>query len=137
MLHCVIAIARVVDDNQFRKYIKRSSIASDVVRVYRPHFQDLCIKVPFASALLATRLLFCCRFFSLWTYLCSLIMTKYSHYKKAVELTPLVSEQYFRIMSAVPVLSHLTGAQMAAVSSLMYSQKLYGFNQACVEIDLL
>lgn len=49
MLHCVIAIARVVDDNQFRKYIKRSAIASDVVRVYRPHFQDLCIKVPFAS----------------------------------------------------------------------------------------
>lgn len=49
MLHCVIAIARVVDDNQFRRYIKRSSIASDVARVYRPHLSDLCIKVPFAS----------------------------------------------------------------------------------------
>lgn len=64
-------------------------------------------------------------------------MTKYSNYKKAVELTPLVSEQYFRIMSDVPVLSHLTGVQMAAVASLMYSQKMYGFNQACVENDFL
>lgn len=49
MLHCVIAITRVVDDNQFRRYIKRSAIASDVVRVYRPYNEDLCIKVPFAS----------------------------------------------------------------------------------------
>lgn len=49
MLHCVIAIARVVDDNQFRRFIKRSSIACDVVRVYRPHNSDLCIKVPFAA----------------------------------------------------------------------------------------
>ena len=49
MLHCVIAIARVVDDNQFRKFIKRSSIASHVVRVYRPSHEDLLIKVPFAS----------------------------------------------------------------------------------------
>ena len=64
-------------------------------------------------------------------------MSKYSNYKKAVELTPLVSEQFYRIMSNVPALSHLTGAQMAAVASLMYSQKLYGFNQACVELELL
>lgn len=64
-------------------------------------------------------------------------MSKYSNYKKSVELTPLVSEQYFRILSVVPALSHLTGVQMAAVASLMYDQKLYGFNQACVELDLL
>lgn len=64
-------------------------------------------------------------------------MSKYSNYKKVVELTPLVSEQFYRIMSDVPALSHLTGAQMAAVASLMYAQKLYGFNQACVEIELL
>ena len=49
MLHCIISIARVVDDNQFRKFIRRSEIASHVVRVYRPHLQDLCIKVPFSS----------------------------------------------------------------------------------------
>lgn len=64
-------------------------------------------------------------------------MSKYSNYKKSVELTPLVSDQYFRILSVVPALSHLTGAQMAAVASLMYDQKLYGFNQACVELDFL
>lgn len=49
MLHCVIAIACVADDNQFRKFIKRSSISSDVVRVYRLRNQDLWIKVPFSS----------------------------------------------------------------------------------------
>lgn len=49
MLHCVIAIARVVDDNQFRKFIKCSEIASDLVRVYRPRYEDLLIKVPFAA----------------------------------------------------------------------------------------
>ena len=49
MLHCVIAIAHVVDDNKFRRYIKRSAIASDVVRVYRPRYEDLLIKVPFSS----------------------------------------------------------------------------------------
>lgn len=49
MLHCIIAIARVVDDNQFRKFIKRSEIASDLVRVYRLRNEDLWIKVPFAS----------------------------------------------------------------------------------------
>lgn len=49
MLHCVIAISRVVDDNQFRIFIKRSAISSEIVRVYRPRYQDLCIKVPFAS----------------------------------------------------------------------------------------
>lgn len=64
-------------------------------------------------------------------------MSRYSNYNKVVELTPLVSEQYFRLMSDIPALSHLTGAQMAAVASLMYSQKLFGFNQACVELDLL
>lgn len=48
MLHyCVIAIARVVDDNQFRKFIKRSEISSLVLRVYRPRYEDLLIKVPF------------------------------------------------------------------------------------------
>lgn len=64
-------------------------------------------------------------------------MSKYSNYKKAVELTPLVSDHYFRLMSSIPALSSLSGVQLAAVASLMYSQKLYGFNQACVEIDLL
>lgn len=49
MLYCVIAISRVFDDNQFRKFIKRSEIAPYVVRVYRPHYEDLLIKVPFAS----------------------------------------------------------------------------------------
>ncbi len=47
--YCIIAIARVVDDNQFRKFIKRSEIASDLVRVYRPRYEDLLIKVPFAA----------------------------------------------------------------------------------------
>lgn len=64
-------------------------------------------------------------------------MSKYSNYKKAVELTPVVSELYFGIISHVPSLSGLTGEQMAAVAYLMYSQKLYGFNQACVELDLI
>lgn len=64
-------------------------------------------------------------------------MSKYSNYKKAVELTPTVSEFYFGIISHVPSLSGLTGEQMASVAYLMYSQKLYGFNQACVELDLL
>lgn len=58
-------------------------------------------------------------------------MSKYSNYKKVVELSPSVSELYFRVISVVPALSHLTGEEMAAVASLMYSQKLYGFNQAC------
>lgn len=49
MLFFVIAIARVVDDNQFRRFIKRSEISSHVVRVYRPRYEDLLIKVPFAS----------------------------------------------------------------------------------------
>lgn len=49
MLHCIIAIARGIDDNQFRKFIKSSEISSDVVRVYRPHYEDLLIKVPFAA----------------------------------------------------------------------------------------
>lgn len=49
MLHCVIAIGRVFDDNQFRRFIKSSEISSDVVRVYRPHYEDLLIKVPFSS----------------------------------------------------------------------------------------
>lgn len=49
MLHCVIAIARVVDEKQFRRFIKRSDIASEVVRVYRSRYADLLIKVPFAS----------------------------------------------------------------------------------------
>lgn len=64
-------------------------------------------------------------------------MSKYSNYKKAVGLTPTVSSLYFGIISHVPSLSGLTGEQMAAVASLMYAQKLYGFNQACVEIELL
>lgn len=64
-------------------------------------------------------------------------MSKYSNYKKAVELTPAVSSLYFGIISHVPSLSGLTGEQMAAVAYLMYSQKLYGFNQACAELDLL
>ena len=48
MLHCVISIARVVNDNKFRAFIKRSEIASVIVRVYRPRNEDLCIKVPLA-----------------------------------------------------------------------------------------
>ena len=49
MLHCIIAIGCVSDDNQFRKFIKRSAVSSEIVRVYRPRYGDLCIKVPFAS----------------------------------------------------------------------------------------
>lgn len=49
LLYGIIAIGHVVDDNQFRKFIKKSEIASDVVRVYRPHCEDLLIKVPFAA----------------------------------------------------------------------------------------
>lgn len=64
-------------------------------------------------------------------------MSKCTNYHKAVELTPTVSELYYHIISSDPSLSHLTGAQMAAVASLMYSQKLYGFDQACTELDLL
>lgn len=48
MLYCIISIARVVDDNQFRKFIKRSEIASGIVRVYCPRHDDLRIKVLFA-----------------------------------------------------------------------------------------
>lgn len=47
--YCVISIPRVVNDNQFRKFIKRSEIASYIVRVYRPRNDDLCIKVPLSS----------------------------------------------------------------------------------------
>lgn len=46
--YCIIAIARVVDDSQFRRFIKRSEIASGIVRVYRPRHEDLRIKVLFA-----------------------------------------------------------------------------------------
>ena len=38
--YCVIAIARVVDDNRFRKFIKRYEIASVIVRIYRPWQQN-------------------------------------------------------------------------------------------------
>ena len=64
-------------------------------------------------------------------------MSKYSNYQKAVELTPLVACHYFRLLSSCPTLSGLTGAQMAAVASLMYSQKLYGFDEACQELELI
>ena len=64
-------------------------------------------------------------------------MSKYSNYQKAVKLTPTVSAFYYRLISEIPALSGLTGAQMSAVASLMYSQKLYGFDEACQEFDLI
>lgn len=64
-------------------------------------------------------------------------MSKYTNYQKAVELTPLVACHYFRIISSCPTLSDLTGVQMAAVASLMYSQKLHGFDEACYELELI
>lgn len=64
-------------------------------------------------------------------------MSKYSNYCKVVELTPFVAANYYRILTCIPALSRLTGVQLAAVASLMYDQKLYGFNQACNEPYLI
>lgn len=64
-------------------------------------------------------------------------MSKFSNYSKAVELTPCVAAEYYHILASSPVLSCLSGVQLAAVASIMYEQKLYGFNQACQELDLI
>lgn len=56
-------------------------------------------------------------------------MTRYNNYIKATTLTPCTAEVIYNIIDSTPELAKLTGAQCAAVASLMYQQKEYGYNE--------
>lgn len=63
-------------------------------------------------------------------------MTRYNNYLKATTLTPRTAEVLYNKINNTPELAKLTGAQCAAVATLMYRQKEYGYYVCLVQNSL-
>ena len=60
-------------------------------------------------------------------------MTRYSNFIKATSLTPNTAETLYKLIDSTPELNKLTGAQCAAVASLMFHQKVVGYDEGWVD----
>ena len=60
-------------------------------------------------------------------------MTRYSNFIKATSLTPDTAETLYKLIDSSTELNKLTGAQCAAVASLMFHQKVVGYDEGWVD----
>ena len=60
-------------------------------------------------------------------------MTRHSNFIKATSLTPDTAETLYKIINSTPELNKLTGAQCAAVATLMFHQKVVSYDEGWVD----
>ena len=60
-------------------------------------------------------------------------MTRYSNFFKATSLTPNTAETLYKLIDSTHELNKLTGAQCAAVTALMFHQKVVGYDDGWVD----
>ena len=60
-------------------------------------------------------------------------MTRYSNFIKATSLSPDTAETLYKLIDSTPELNKLTGAQCAAVASLVFHQKVASYDEGWVD----